>query len=516
MENDWIIPGMEDLKALYEEAQGEMALRSYIACLIRLLNGLSQIKASSFHRYENIILVKPMKLFTAYFIDEVQQLLNAKESEVEKKEEYAKDLENAICAIADIYENVINGTANTDKKMFLSLPMNSTLYGISPKLYAAYEQIIAQLASLYEDEQTTEYGFLLNPTIRNTLSAETLFQKREKNGKVVIIHMPVRILEKTDQLPIYLIHEVFHVLTRKQRRRELRAQFLLGNLLNQIGICIFDGVTFDVDENIDLKIKNLLFDKWAGSIKKEYKNEVKGKPPLDRFFYSENISRYMNDLAERWIEEIDNRMIEDVVGGIVYEKLCYMGTKQINMENLIEKAQKIHRNIEILCYNKKILYIINRLLYLFRECYADMACLFTSEYDLQQYNMAFKETVRFKINDEQFEKDDYHKIRQDLMRAVLKNEDLQTDGDYEKSARYGKTTGKDSECCIVISPYLEKTYVRYLRICKEELKKSLKGKDGELKLFKDSVKHLQKMDAGFIQSALLGDINSYKEGGAKE
>ena len=515
MEKAWIIPGMKELKGLYKEAEGEMALRSYISCLMRLLNGLAQINASSFHKYENIILVKPMELFTEYFIDQVRQLLDTDKNDVEKKEKYIRDLEKAISSVADIYENVINGTANTDKKMFLSMPMNSTLYGISPKLYATYEEIIAQLVDLYEEDETTKYGFLLNPTIRNSLSTETLFKRREKNGKVVIIHMPVRFLEKTEQLPIYLMHEVFHVLTREQRKRKLRAQFLFGNLLNQLGMRIFKGVVFDENERNDSEIKDILFDQWTGSIKKEYLRKVENKVPLDRYFYSENISRCMTELVEKWFQCIENRMVEDILGGIVYKKLWDLTQKQanhkINMEKLIKQIQKLKENVANIQYNNMTEYVLNRLLFLFRESYSDLACLVTSDYDLQQYNNAFKQTIRFRIDDEQLEKDDYHKIRQYFMRVVLKKEDLQSEKECEKSVKYDGNSRKNSERYIIISPYLEQTYVEYLSVCEEELEKSLQSKEKELKTFRKLLEQLQQMNTDFMSKALLGDIKMNEE-----
>lgn len=107
-------------------------------------------------------------------------------------------------AMASIYENVINGASNADKRMFMAMPINSTLYNVFPKLYAFYETIVGELTKLYSskisEEQQGEYAFLLNPTIRNQLYTDILFRRRKDSGKVVIINMPVQFLEKGDDL----------------------------------------------------------------------------------------------------------------------------------------------------------------------------------------------------------------------------------------------------------------------------------------------------------------------------
>ena len=97
------------------------------------------------------------------------------------------------------------------------------------------------------------------------------------------------------------------------------------------------------------------------------------------------------------------------------------------------------------------------------------------------------------------------------MRVVLKKEDLQSEKECEKSVKYDGNSRKNSERYIIISPYLEQTYVEYLSICEEELEKSLQSKEKELKTFRKLLNQLQEMDTEFMGRALLGDIKMKEE-----
>lgn len=414
---------------------------------MRLLNGLVQINVTPMHQYEKIILVEPMKVFCRYFIEQSKKIMEEKETQ--EKEDDIKDIEEAICSVASIYENVINGASNADKRMFMSMPINSTLYNVFPKLYAFYEGIISKIAALYSDENNrsrqkqSDYAFLLNPTIRNQLYTEVLFKRRKESGKVVIINMPVQLLEKGDDLLLYLTHEVFHVLTKKERQRKRRAGYLLANLIQQLGIQIFNGVVFSNEENEDDQIKAIILDTLMGTLEEEYQKEIEGKNDHDQFFYSANIMDYFRNLV---VKQLHDDLI--TWPGILYKRLfeeLYLSEEtsqkkyfEENIAYLQEKMEKIQSNILAIILNGEVSYILGRLMYLYRECYADLACIWTSGYEISHYKKAFSESVRFKITDEQMKEDDYHKLRQVLVEKALE-ENEESDGlDDQLSEQQGQ------------------------------------------------------------------------------
>mgnify|MGYP000225949176 FL=1 len=176
-----------------------------------------------------------------------------------------------------------------------------------PKLYAVYEELVNRLVRLYDEGKQEEYAFLLDPTLKNVLYAETLFKKREESGKVVIIHMPVRMLEKTNQIPLYLMHEVFHVLTKKERKRKDRAKRLLLVVLMQVRYCLFDGVSFIENKVLDKIWKTELIDGWMEQVFEEYKI-INAHEESDRIFYSKNIKKYVIELVNDMLREIEKNL----------------------------------------------------------------------------------------------------------------------------------------------------------------------------------------------------------------
>lgn len=48
-------------------------------------------------------------------------------------------------------------------------------------------------------------------------------------------------------MPLYIMHEMFHVLTKRQRNRKKRAYYLAFLLFNQIGMHILENTSFSDD-----------------------------------------------------------------------------------------------------------------------------------------------------------------------------------------------------------------------------------------------------------------------------
>lgn len=509
-----------ELKTLAELAKEE-ALRSYIACMMRLLNGLSQIEASSFHRYENIILSEPMRVFCIYFIEEVKEALNEMKSALEK-EMLIRDIEENICALNDIYEKVINGTANSDKQMFMAMPMNSSTYGISPKLYAVYEELVNRLVRLYDEGKQEEYAFLLDPTLKNVLYAETLFKKREESGKVVIIHMPVRMLEKTNQIPLYLMHEVFHVLTKKERKRKDRAKRLLLVVLMQVRYCLFDGVSFIENKVLDKIWKTELIDGWMEQVFEEYKI-INAHEESDRIFYSKNIKKYVIELVNDMLREIEKNLPK-AVGEFIYNQYRSYGEDNFNKydeltKRMIEQLEIVMHNIWKMDYYGLISVWTDELMFLFRESYADMACILTSGYDLNQYKEAFKESVRSRVDDSDLAQDDYYRIRQNLMKTVFSEKrEEETSNVAEKNEEvlsdlcknYVKTSVTDGQkkdsYGIIIKPEVFNEIKGYLNGCRHRLEETMSTKQNEVIEFRNMVNKFRNMDSNLVLDILIGDF----------
>ncbi len=191
MDNGWIEENIKALKCLYQKCREEQAISSYIISVIRLLNGMAQIGQGGFHRYERIILGNAVRMFSEHFQEQVKRALSC-EYEFRKKSDIIFDIEEAVILMAQVYKNIVDSTANADKRMFMSLAVDTTLYEFSPKLCGLYACMLEKLVQLYDVSATGQqnYAFLIHPTLENNIKAKVLFSKRENSGKVCVVCIP--------------------------------------------------------------------------------------------------------------------------------------------------------------------------------------------------------------------------------------------------------------------------------------------------------------------------------------
>lgn len=489
-----------------EKAEDEPVLQSYIVGLIQMLNGLNQMENTLSHKYEAKILIQPMMIFSQYFIEALNNILDNKNSETEIKVKDLKEVENAICRISDIYEKIVNNTSNTDKQMLMVAPINATVYPIYPKICGGCIDIINDIISLYtteEDKKKEKYGFFLNPTLRNTLYVETLFKNRNDKGKIVIINLPVRMMEKMDIIPLCLTHEVFHILTSKERQRKVRAQALLGGLIKQIGYRLFKNVCFsEEDKALDKTIKSMLLDKWMNKLTDDFCKVCDTAKEDDNFFYADSIGKYFEENMNWAMEEIEEGLEIDCLD-FVYIK--YFQNKKRNSFQyeekeiivLINQIEKIKENLMNIRINNIIPYLINQLIFLFRELYSDLACLITSGYDLQLYMDAFEKNTIFNMTNEEFGRDDYHKIRQWMMKKIFQKRTIEKE-EEEVYDNEKENSGQKDNKYVIIDKQLSDICVKYLKQCYASIAGILQKKQEQLKEFQEKLERLKNHENEFF------------------
>ena len=200
----WIEEQRQQLSEIYnkcrEAGSREHVLEAFTVYLLRILNGLSQMEGSKLYRYEARILGEAMKLFCAHYIAQVDSALQTGIG-TEKKMEIILDIEDAISKISNVYKNVIDSTTNSDRQMFTSQAVETSIYDISPKLFAAYSTILETLVRLFEKQGI--YAFLLHPSLKSNIETASLFDMRKREGKVVLIYIPENKIENIRQIPIY-------------------------------------------------------------------------------------------------------------------------------------------------------------------------------------------------------------------------------------------------------------------------------------------------------------------------
>lgn len=393
MENLWIPEKLECLKQLRDQCEKkEIALIRYIGCMIRMLNGLVQMEYSQFHFYEKQILWNASEIFTQQFIEQVKAARG--EMNVAKKRLLIDDIENAVDRMTGVYKNVIDSTANSDRQILSSISIDTSIYELSPKICAFYSVILNRLVQMFEGNNV-KYAFVLHPTLKNNTETQIMFERRQKSGKVVIIYISESIIEKFDVVSVFILHEAFHVLTKAERMRKERVMSFVTLMLSGMRQELFKNVIFDEDTSRNKKIEDELLGKFFFDIKKEVdKWNEKGKN--DRKFYGKYIRQWgngyfgkslrnINGSLEKWVRETTLGNIS----GKNYGEFC----KACEREELV--INQIQNNLSNAMSVNTALSLTDGFLFIFREIYADIACILTLQLEPGEYEKAFMESKQF-------------------------------------------------------------------------------------------------------------------------
>lgn len=400
MENDWIEENIKALKLLYRNCRDEQAISSYIISVIRLLNGMVQIEQGGFHRYERIILGNAVRIFSEHFRKQVERAISCSCGSREKSD-IISDIEEAVILMAQVYKNVVDSTANADKRMFMSLAVDTSLYEFSPKLCGLYACMLEKLVQLYDVSATGQknYAFLIHPTLENNIKAKILFSKRESSGKVCVVCIPVNILGQTDFVPVVALHEAFHVLTKKERGRRRRAKIFIEVAVVGIKESLFSGVMLDpVDGEVDRSLKKKWMEVWFGEISKELQKRCDEGSEDDRCWYSEN---WLHVVYGKMVNALLSAKMSLLQGGFAES---FIRDRYGGFQKCVKKYDEMHKcgmkiveNLNGMIVGGELYDMLAHYMMILKEAYADIACIITARLEPELYDLAFERSVQFKI-----------------------------------------------------------------------------------------------------------------------
>lgn len=440
MEENWIETQREKLVEIYRECKksSEPVLEAFSLYLLRILNGLAQMEDSDTYGYESQILGEAMRLFCIYYVEQVNEVLKQQEDN-RNRDEIIKDLEDAISKISNVYKNVIDSTSNSDRQLFTSHAAETSIYDISPKLFAAYSKILETLVALFNQQNL--YAFLLHPSLKSNVETVTLFDIRQRPGKVVLIYIPENKIEKVRQIPLYLLHEAFHVLTKDERCRKDRACKMQIHMFNGIFQKLFRNISFDfIDEGADVEIKNELMERWFRT--EEWIAELRRRKDDDRKLYSRNI---IAEICVNWRDALRN------IFGNLGEDLCQVLAKRSCRQQknpykaLLQVEEEIRRNLVEILANNNVEQYAAAYMQIYREAYADIASILTADISPDIYEKAFRES-RIEPAGNVLEKDVLREIRIYIVAETVANCEGITYADAWKKYRNKYDPQKQSTC----------------------------------------------------------------------
>lgn len=487
----WIEDDLLQFQNMYTRySQDDPALGSCAMMMVKILNGLSEMTFTQFHRYEKKMLWKAMRLFSGQCIE---QIGIAADKEGTNKKEYIEDLEVSISEIAEVYRNTMGDVSNVERQTFQSLAVDAKMYDLSPKLCAFYSSILEKVVAMFQ-EDGMEYAFVLHPMLRSTIEAKVLLEKRENSGKVVIIYIPEEVMEKFDLVCICLIHETFHILTKKERNRQKRMICFMNQMIWQTQNLIFENVFFGAEDRV---IKEKLMTRWFDEIKQQigkYKKEDSNK----KAFYGERVRIEAENKIKDCLKKINTNLENDVEKIAVESKKYKDYTDFVQHKTAImNNINNIKNNIFYIASENKIAVLCERLMFLYRETYADIACILLLEIDQHSYDKAFEDSIRFKYNTMYW--DDVRELREKLVGKVISEKISSAQQDswiqYMNQVTPNSAQSDSRQNCeqkeaksnrqneggyvnLFVDEYIKRNFMQYLRHCADDFLTRLQYVDG--------------------------------------
>lgn len=514
MANAWIGEQRQQLNETYSKCKDgdEPVLEAFTVYLLRILNGLSQMESSMLYRYEAQILGEAMRLFCIHYMAQVDSAME-KDISIEKKKKIILDIEDAISKISNVYKNVIDSTANSDRQMFTSQAVETSIYDISPKLFATYSVILETLVRIFGKQGI--YAFLLHPSLKSNIETASLFDMRKIEGKVVLIYIPENEIENIRQIPTYLLHEVFHVLTKEERNRKDRARRMEIHVHNAISQRIFRDVDFsfiDMD-GADEIIKKGLMKRWFdidGRIQ-----EIDKMDKNDRRLYGNNVVEEICNTWRQWLSKIFVSLGSDLCH--IFDESKYK-PEENPYSHIVNIEWKIQRNlVEILTRNLVGKYA-EMYMMIYREAYADIACVLATGISARDYEQAFEDS---EIVSDVLDLETIRALRIYIVAKVIASCDgvnhadewihLGEKNDFWKQKASGSQSGivnrsVNSSDTIQILKYDLDSFVEILTSCSKKLWDILGQKDSKFESFREILKQMD------LVEILNGKINEKLSG----
>lgn len=518
MENQWIPGKLTILKRLHNEcSEQEIALSRYISCMIRMLNELAQMEYSQFHFYEKLILWDSLKIFTEHFIEQIE---DAKcELDVREKRKLIDDIEDAVDRMTSVYKNVIDSTANSDRQMLSSIPIDTSIYELSPKICAFYSLVLNKLVDMFEEDNGT-YAFVLHPTLKNNTETKIMFERRKKSGKVVIIYISESIIEMFDVVSVFIMHEAFHVLTKKERMRKQRIKSFIELMLAGMKQLLFQNIIFDNEEKRNKEIVEELLKLFFFDCREEA-HVWANKEEDSREFYSSNIKEWGNRYFRN---RLKNKPLEKLVRELIAEGVVEKSYKQfkLNCEKEEQIIRQLQHNVSNVLYENKIMALAKQFVFIQREVYADIACILTLQLDTEEYKKAFEKSKQFRSDEKYY--DSTRTIRNYIVAVSVVNhlpksvnkkwkeyadelcEILNGDA-WEKYMNEKDSTFSSTYVMLYITPQMRQALLEYAQICAQAFSNRVESID-DIQSFRGHMKDIRNCNKiNLLKKIMLGNFS---------
>lgn len=406
---------LEKIKKIRENCQkrDEPILEYYCNCMLKMRRTYHKTEQTELLFYIRKIMKAAFPLVITYFGNIIENY--HKETDSKKRAELLREIEDSVVEFDGMFDSIIHATNNVDRILFQTAPIATLTHCTAPKLCAYYSEMLNQLATLLSE--TDKYGFCVYPTLNSSANAMILFSSVEETGKVVIIRVPARSIADIEQMQVYLLHELFHVIPGEDLRcRKKRADLFIHQILYDIKESIFYDCDFSFlapsscktdksngQTDRDHKIKDKVMSFYFQNIKDKIQNDINKDGP--RAYYSARVKNTcMKVFYDSFFDIFKNKnmglfeiLLEEYTGEFHNYKEYAVIYKKIE-----EMCRRIEANLNEYVVSNKLSRSCEFYMCVFRETFADLMMLTTLGLEREKYLDALKSTDQAKIYEELF------------------------------------------------------------------------------------------------------------------
>lgn len=343
-------------------------LYAYCKAMIQTINMLAQ--------YENFQLSN--KIF--YMIYPAFRLFSKQLANVESQN--SDKVKKAIKEFSESVNSIVYHSVHTDQ-IFLMIPgYSGTSFSIPTKLSLFYLWYLDKISEILNDEEY-EYQFFLTPVMETSPFTSTIDFGLPVGSRLIAARVSQRSLYIPKALMLILSHETAHYVGNTFRNRKLRLEYVVRTL----GFIIADGIFphYMVETEAEKEKKKEVVTYVNGRIASYMNPFLRTSKVSEKYHASqvqELLKRACSDVLADENSELDSilRREEDTTG---------------SFDERVERKEKIDRKAEE-CKNKRVQMlgssvcedVVNKLLKLYRESFADIVAKTILEFTKEDYDMA--------------------------------------------------------------------------------------------------------------------------------
>jgi hypothetical protein len=370
----------------------------------QLLQSLKPLETAPTKQYDFWSLYLPFSMLVRILEDKLGKLCINQIEEKERRFVNNEEIYNFIHKIS----TTLHGTLRTDIQFFQIRDFNVIVHYAPAKLRAFYSFWVLRLTDYYNkfntDNVTNEYSFILAPGMYQKIGVSELFTEYAQEKRLMLIKVPERHLYAVRWFPVILAHEVSHFVGYASRKRCGRHKACMAACIRVLFLEInaYRWHTSRVEwqpmvEECSRKLR--LYEELSKRFSEEEARIRRGSDLYPHEYHSKNscmiIEQTFRAVNERYMEKIiaeDSARVrlflkdrENVKEKSISEQ-CYM------VQDIAEYSNNMDADFKafIRQFESKLLSsVLNMLLYICKESYADLIAVLTLDLSPNEYICSF-------------------------------------------------------------------------------------------------------------------------------